>query len=278
MIETPSSTLLIEEFCKYVDFFSIGTNDLTQYIMAADRGNPNLVKYQDPLHPSILRTLDKVISTANKNNIEVSVCGEMSSDSLSATALYILGLRVFSMSPSAAPFVFQQLNKIKEMDLVTPGFGLIFWTSVVFIILLFLLKKMAWTPILNNVDARNKSIEEALYSAETARKEMANLHADNQRILQEARSERDEMLKEARDIKASIVSDAKNTAKDEADKIIASAKAVIENEKAAAISELKNSVGALSIEIAEKVLKSELKDIEKQNTFISEMLKDVKLN
>ena len=117
MIETPSSTLLIEEFCKYVDFFSIGTNDLTQYIMAADRGNPNLVKYQDPLHPSILRTLDKVISTANKNNIEVSVCGEMSSDSLSATALYILGLRVFSMSPSAAPFVFQQLNKIKEMDL-----------------------------------------------------------------------------------------------------------------------------------------------------------------
>ena len=124
------------------------------------------------------------------------------------------------------------------MDLVTPGFGLIFWTSVVFIILLFLLKKMAWTPILNNVDARNKSIEEALSSAETARKEMANLHADNQRILQEARSERDEMLKEARDIKASIVSDAKNTAKDEADKIIASAKAVIENKKAAAISHL----------------------------------------
>ena len=164
------------------------------------------------------------------------------------------------------------------MDLVTPGFGLIFWTSVVFIILLFLLKKMAWTPILNNVDARNKSIKEALSSAETARKEMANLHADNQRILQEARAERDEMLKDARDIKVSIVSDAKNTAKDEADKMIASAKAVIENEKAAAISELKNSVGALSIEIAEKVLKSELKDIEKQNTFISEMLKDVKLN
>ena len=117
MIETPASTLLIEEFSKYVDFFSIGTNDLTQYIMAADRGNPNLVKYQDPLHPAVLRTLENVISTANKNNIEVSVCGEMSSDSLSATALYILGLRVFSMSPSAAPFVFQQLNKIKEMDL-----------------------------------------------------------------------------------------------------------------------------------------------------------------
>jgi F-type H+-transporting ATPase subunit b len=164
------------------------------------------------------------------------------------------------------------------MDLVTPGFGLIFWTTVVFIILVLLLKKMAWTPILNNVDARNKSIEEALFSAEKARKEMANLQADNQRILQEARAERDEMLKDARDIKASIVSDAKNTAKEEADKMIASAKGVIENEKVAAISELKNSVGALSIEIAEKVLKSELKDVEKQNTFISEMLKDVKLN
>ncbi len=117
MIETPASTLLIEEFSKYVDFFSIGTNDLTQYIMAADRGNPNLVKYQDPLHPAVLRTLENVISTANKNNIEVSVCGEMSSDSISASALYALGLRVFSMSPSSAPFVFQQLNKIKDMDL-----------------------------------------------------------------------------------------------------------------------------------------------------------------
>ena len=117
MIETPASTLLIEEFSKYVDFFSIGTNDLTQYIMAADRGNPNLVKYQDPLHPAVLRTLENVISTANKNNIEVSVCGEMSSDSTSASALYALGLRVFSMSPSSATFVFQQLNKIKDMDL-----------------------------------------------------------------------------------------------------------------------------------------------------------------
>ena len=164
------------------------------------------------------------------------------------------------------------------MDLVTPGFGLIFWTTVVFIILLLLLKKMAWTPILNNVDARNKSIEEALFSAEKARKEMANLQADNQRILQEARAERDEMLKDARDIKASIVSDAKNTAKEEADKMIASAKVVIENEKAGAISELKNTVGSLSVDIAEKVLRAELKDADKQNAFIADMLKDIKLN
>ena len=96
--------------------------------------------------------------------------------------------------------------------------------------------------------------------------------------MKEARAERDEMLKEARDIKATIVSDAKNSAKEEADKIIASAKTVIENEKAAAVSELKSSVGALSVQIAEKVLKAELKDSDKQNAYISEMLKDVKLN
>ena len=110
------------------------------------------------------------------------------------------------------------------MDLVTPGFGLIFWTSVVFIILLVLLKRMAWTPILNNVDARNKSIEEALEAAKNARDEMSNLKADNDRIIKEARAERDEMLKEARELKANIISEAKNAAKDEADKMIASAK------------------------------------------------------
>lgn len=164
------------------------------------------------------------------------------------------------------------------MDLVTPGFGLIFWTSVVFIILLVLLKRMAWTPILNNVDTRNKSIEDALEAAKNARDEMSNLKADNDRILKEARAERDEMLKEARELKANIISEAKNAAKDEADKMIASAKVVIENEKAGAISELKNTVGALSIDIAEKVLRAELKDVDKQNAFIADMLKDIKLN
>lgn len=164
------------------------------------------------------------------------------------------------------------------MDLVTPGFGLIFWTSVVFIILLVLLKRMAWTPILNNVDARNKSIKEALEAAKNARDEMSNLKADNDRILKEARAERDEMLKEARELKANIISEAKNAAKDEADKMIASAKVVIENEKAGAISELKNTVGSLSVDIAEKVLRAELKDVDKQNAFIADMLKDIKLN
>ncbi|MDA9275900.1 phosphoenolpyruvate--protein phosphotransferase [Acidimicrobiia bacterium] len=116
MIETPSSTILIEDFAEYVDFFSIGTNDLTQYIMAADRGNPNLMEYQDPLHPAVLRVLENVFSVSKEKNKEVSVCGEMASDPVSALVLYILGLRKFSMSPSAAPFVFEKLIKLKSLD------------------------------------------------------------------------------------------------------------------------------------------------------------------
>ena len=116
MIETPSSTILIEDFAQYVDFFSVGTNDLTQYIMAADRGNPNIMEYHDSLHPAILRVLENVFSVSKKYKKDVSVCGEMASDPISATALYILGLRKFSMSPSAAPFVFEKLIKLKSID------------------------------------------------------------------------------------------------------------------------------------------------------------------
>ena len=111
MVETPSSALMSDQFAKVVDFISIGTNDLTQYIMAADRGNSNLSKYQNPLHPAVLRAISGVINNCKKNKIEVSVCGEMASDPMSALALYILGLRTFSMSPSAAPFVFEILDK-----------------------------------------------------------------------------------------------------------------------------------------------------------------------
>ena len=164
------------------------------------------------------------------------------------------------------------------MELVTPQIGLIFWTTLSFFILLFILKKLAWTPILGAVKDREASIKDALASAENARNEMANLQADNQRILKEARAERDEMLKEARDITATIVTEAKNAPKAEADAIITAAKALIENEKVAAITELKSSVGSLSVDIAEKVLKAELKDTEKQNAYIAEMLKDIKIN
>ena len=116
MIETPSSTILAEDFSEHVDFFSIGTNDLTQYIMAADRGNPNLIEYQDSLLPAILRVLENVFSIGGEANKEVSVCGEMASDPTAAVALYILGLRKFSMSPSATPFVFDKLTKLKSID------------------------------------------------------------------------------------------------------------------------------------------------------------------
>ena len=116
MIETPSSTVLVEDFAQYVDFFSIGTNDLTQYIMAADRGNPNLIEYQDSLHPAILRVLENVFSVSTEKSLEVSVCGEMASDPVSAIVLYVLGLRKFSMSSSAAPFVFEKLTKLTSMN------------------------------------------------------------------------------------------------------------------------------------------------------------------
>jgi phosphotransferase system enzyme I (PtsI) len=111
MVETPSSALMSDQFSEVVDFISIGTNDLTQYIMAADRGNGNLSKYQNPLHPAVLRAISDVINNCRKNKIEVSVCGEMASNPISALALYVLGLRTFSMSPSAAPFVFEILEE-----------------------------------------------------------------------------------------------------------------------------------------------------------------------
>jgi F-type H+-transporting ATPase subunit b len=164
------------------------------------------------------------------------------------------------------------------MELVTPQIGLIFWTTLSFLILLLLLKKFAWTPILGAVKSRELSIIDALASAENARAEMASLQADNELILKKARAQRDELLKEARDMKSNILSEAKNVAKAEADAIISAAKKLIENEKVAAISELKSSVGSLSVDIAEKILMVELKDSEKQNAYIVEMLKDVKLN
>ena len=120
MVETPSSALIADKLSEIVDFISIGTNDLTQYIMAADRGNNNLSSYQDPLHPAVLRAISNVIDCCNANNTEVSVCGEMSSDPISAFVLYILGLKIFSMAPSASPFVFDVLNthlKIEKQKL-----------------------------------------------------------------------------------------------------------------------------------------------------------------
>jgi len=156
--------------------------------------------------------------------------------------------------------------------------GLIIWTTIIFTLLLIVLKKFAWKPILNSVDERNKSIEEALKAADKAKEEMALLNADNERILQEARVERDTLLKEAREIKNSIINEAKEQANTEAEKILTSTKEQISNEKMKALTELKNQVAELSIEMTEKVLKSELSDAVKQKEFISKSLKESELN
>lgn len=156
--------------------------------------------------------------------------------------------------------------------------GLIIWTTVIFTLLLIVLKKFAWKPILTAVDERNESIVNALKLAEKAKEEMAALNADNERILAEARIERDVLLKEAREIKYKIVNDAKEQANSEADKILTSAKEQINNEKLKAITELKNSVAELSIDIAEKVLRSELADKAKQEALVSSALKESELN
>ena len=164
------------------------------------------------------------------------------------------------------------------MELVTPEIGLIFWTTIVFLILLIVLKKYAWNPILSAVDERNKSIEEALKAADKAKNEMQALNTDNERILMEAKKERDALLKEGREIKDNIIAEAKDKAKVEADKILTTANEQINNEKMKAITELKNQVAEISIDIAEKILKSELSDTNKQKELIAEALKSNELN
>lgn len=156
--------------------------------------------------------------------------------------------------------------------------GLIIWTTIIFTLLLIVLKKFAWKPILSAVDERNKSISDALKSADMAKQEMALLNADNERILAEARIQRDELLKEARDIKTRIINEAKDKANIETDKILTSAREQIANEKMKAVTELKNSVAKLSIDIAEKVLKKELKNQANQEEFIAGALKNSQLN
>ena len=164
------------------------------------------------------------------------------------------------------------------MDLVTPGFGLVFWTIISFLILLIVLRKLAWKPILGALSDREEGIQNALDAAEKAKLEMANLNADNERLLQEARAERETMMKEAREIKSKMISDAKEEAQAEANKTIANAQTAIESEKKAAISELKSTVATLSVDIAEKMVKGQLSDKSKQLELINSMLNDAKLN
>lgn len=156
--------------------------------------------------------------------------------------------------------------------------GLFFWQLVLFIGLVLLLRKFAWKPILDAVEKRESGIEDALKSAENAKKEMENLQADNEKLLKEARAERENMLKEARDIKNKMIEDAKGEAQAQANTLIEQAQVAIESEKKAAMAELKGQVAGLSIEIAEKVVRDELSNKDKQLKLVESMLGEAKLN
>lgn len=156
--------------------------------------------------------------------------------------------------------------------------GLFVWMGVLFVLLVLLLKKYAWTPILNAVSEREDGIKNALASAEEAKKEMQNLTADNEKLIKEARAERDAMMKEAREIKEKMISEAKEEAKEEATKMIELAKTSIDQEKQAALAHLKKEVGELSITIAQAVVKKELSSQDDQIKLVEGMLEEVTLN
>ncbi len=164
------------------------------------------------------------------------------------------------------------------MDLLTPSFGLLIWTLLAFLIVFFILKKFAWKPILNSLKEREHTIADSLATAEKVRAEMSQLKSENEALLAKAREERAQLLKEARDTKDRIINEAKEQAKVEANKIIVDAQAAIQQQKMAALTDVKNQVGNLVIEVAEKVLRRELGDKTQQETFIKKLADEVKLN
>lgn len=156
--------------------------------------------------------------------------------------------------------------------------GLFVVQTILLLALIFLMVKFAWKPILNSLNEREAGIEEALAAADKARTDMQNLQADNEKMLQEARAEREGMLKEAREIKEKMISDSKEQAKIEGDKMLKHAQAAIESEKKAAVADIKSQVAELSVAIAEKVIKGELSNNDKQLKLVDAMLSDIKLN
>jgi len=164
------------------------------------------------------------------------------------------------------------------MELLTPSIGNIFWTSVVFLILVFLLGKFAWKPILSAINTREINISDALNQVKLAKAEMENLKADNKKIIQEAKKERENILKEARDIKERILAEAQEVAKLEGDKIIDNARKTILAERNAVVADIKSQIGELSVVIAESILKRKLDDIDSQNKLVADILNQSNLN
>ena len=164
------------------------------------------------------------------------------------------------------------------MELVTPNFGLIFWQLVTFLIVLFLLTKFAWKPIMSALRERETSIENALSAAEKAKLEMQGLKAENEKLLAEARLERDKILKEASDAGNALLENARTKANEEGSRMINQAREAIENEKRAAITEVKNMAAALSVDIAERILRKELSDPQAQQALAQDYIREVTLN
>lgn len=164
------------------------------------------------------------------------------------------------------------------MELLTPAIGNIFWTAIVFLALVFLLGKFAWGPILKAVNDREISIVDAINQAKLARKEMEELKADNDRIIREAKIERDAILKEARELKDKIVTEAQTLAKEEGVKLIEQARQIIQAEKSAAMEDIKNQIGALSVGIAEQILRQKLDNTDAQNTLVENYLNNSNQN
>lgn len=164
------------------------------------------------------------------------------------------------------------------MELVNPGLGLILWMSLAFFSVLFILGKFAWKPIVKALKEREHSIHEALASAEKAKKEMQALQFSNEQLLKEAQNERDKILAEARKIKESIIEESKSKAVEEGNRIIENARETIRNEKLAVLSELKEQVADISMEMAKKVLKRELSEPKKQEEYVKELINEIKFN
>jgi F-type H+-transporting ATPase subunit b len=161
--------------------------------------------------------------------------------------------------------------------LLNDHLGFVVWSAVAFLILLFLLAKFAWKPIMGAIDERERSIESALLKAEAAKEEMSRLTSENESLLKQARIERDAILSEAKKVKDGIIADAKEAAQREGARQIELARIEINSQKAIAMADVKNQVAALSLQIAEKILQKQLEDQQKQDELISQLLKEVKL-
>jgi F-type H+-transporting ATPase subunit b len=164
------------------------------------------------------------------------------------------------------------------MELITPNLGTIFWTSISFFLVLIILRKYAWRPILAFLKERENSIQEALLSAERAKEEMSQLKADNEKIIAAAKLERDKIIVEAKELKDTIIKEARHQATDEARKLIDSAKHTIRNEKVSAINEIKEQIATLSVNIASKILQQKLSENAEQKDLIEKSIREIKLN